>query len=96
MENLLDLIETTAKESLKGLEGSDKEDLENLLLDIEDQRTIENKISALTISLDQFAEGLQEEREDKSSLSRQDIEAHIHALRVVLALINYVPAKLST
>ena len=86
MENLLDLIETTAKESLKGLEGSDKEDLENLLLDIEDQRTIEHKAEALNISLEQFA---------GTPTERETIEAKIYALKIILNLLSFKAEKLN-
>ena len=69
-----------------GLEGSDKEDLENLLLDIEDQRTIEHKAEALNISLEQFA---------GTPTERETIEAKIYALKIILNLLSFKAEKLN-
>lgn len=96
MENLLEIMNEIAT-----LERDKTDDLElkaefQAILDFtEDIKAIENKANALSLSLDLFS-GTPNERETKSSLSRQDIEAKIYALQVILNLISFKGEKLNT
>ena len=88
MENLLEIMnEVAIEESAKTDDKELQAEFQALQDFVSDMKVIEQKAEALNISLDQFA---------GTPTERETIEAKIYALKVILSLLSFEPAKLNT